>query len=156
MKKNLLFFAALAMATVALTACSNKEEGANAANDESVVGATDGLQTDTETSEAIFTESPGQLDETTPTGDVTVEDVTATDDDKSIIDKAKEGYEKAKEAGQNVADKAKEGYDKAKEAGQNVADKAKEGYDKTKEAGKTAIDKTKEGINKAVDKVKNL
>ena len=138
MKKNLLFFAALAMATVALTACSSKEEGANAANDESVVGATDGLETDTETSEAIFTESPGQLDETTPTGDVTVEDVTATDDDKSIIDKAKEGYEKAKEAGQNVADKAKEG------------------YDKTKEAGKTAIDKTKEGINKAVDKVKNL
>lgn len=144
MKKNILFAAAIALSMAAIVSCSSKE-GQNAANDESVVGATDGLETDTETAEALMNEAPGQLVETTTTdSDITIEDVTAAGKEETgnIVDKAKE-------VGQTAVDKTKEGYEKAKEA-------VKTGYDKTTDAVKTGYEKTKDAVKEGIDKAKNL
>ena len=159
MKKKILFAAsAVALAIVTLTACSDKKEGVDAANDESVVGATDGMETDTEVTEEIFAESPGQLDstgETATTDNVTVEDVVANGKEagQNLIDKAKA-------AGETALDKTKEGYEKGKDAVVDTYGKAKDAtknaYEKTKDATKGAYDKAKDGVNNALDKVKNL
>ena len=122
--KKILFFAAAALAigTLCITSCSTKSEGRDAANDESVVGATDGLEVDAESSQAIMGESAAM--ENTENNDVTVEEVTP-ETTPTVADKAKAAVE--------------EGYAKTKEAVQK-------GAEKTKEAVKKGFEKTKEGV----------
>lgn len=150
MKKNFLLaaVAVLALGAATLTSCSNKE-GENAANDESVAGATEGLVEDQEAAEEIFEDAPGQLEgnatgteagATTVTSDeVTVEEVVANEVDK------------AKETGKGIVEKAVDG---VKNAAEKTGEGAKNVYEKGKEAGKKAVEKTKEGTQKAIDKTK--
>lgn len=171
MKKTFLFaaVAVLALGAATLTSCSNKE-GVNAANDESVVGSTEGMIEDQEASEQIFEDAPGQLEGNT-TGseapasgvavdEVTVEEVVANQADnakeagKGIVEKAVDGV---KTAAEKTGEGAKNVYEKTKEGAKNAYDKTKEGaknaYDKTKEGAKNAYDKTREGVTNLVNKL---
>lgn len=127
MKKSILFAAAACM--IAFASCS-KTEGENAANDESVVGATDGVE--------VIEESAGEVEgvETVPTE---VEATAETD-----APEVSEGTEAEKK---NLIDKAKETYEKGKDVVNEGVEKSKEVYEKSKDAVKEGVEKGKELIN---------
>lgn len=155
MKKFFLF--AAAVMALSMASCSNSKEGANAANDESVVGATDGLQTDATSSEAIMGVS---AETTADTSDATTE----SEDTLSVGDHMKEAAKQTGEAAKEVYEKSKgavtDTYAKSKEAVTNTYEKSKEAvtnaatttYEKSKEAVKKAADKTADEAKKILNK----
>lgn len=129
MKKNILFAAAV-VSMVAFASCS-KSEGENAANDESVAGATDGMEVIEESATEI--EAPAvETPEVQPVEETVAVETTEAQDNKTIVDKAKDVYEKGKDVVNEGVDKSKEAYQKSKEAVKEGVEKGKELLNKVK------------------------
>lgn len=128
MKKNIFFAAALVFGMISFASCSSSE-GENAANDESVAGATDGVEVVDES--ATVVEGCGACADSTQCAscaegvcpEVTECAACPESDGKTIVEKGKEVVEKGK-------DVVKEGVEKGKEA----IEKGKEAVEKGKEA----------------------
>ena len=139
MKKNLFFAAVFVLGMTALGSCSSSE-GDNAANDESVVGATDGMETVDESAVEVENtdELPGNIigEETTVTQTEATEE-TGTEDGKSLVEKGKDLLEKGKDA-------VEKGKDVVVEKGKDAVDKSKDLLEK----GKDAVEKGKDMLEK--------
>lgn len=124
MKKNIFFAALLAFGMVALGSCS-KTEGENAANAESVEGATDGVEVIQESAEEF--ESVDSV--AVPTEEM--QDAVATEaEGQNLIEKGKEAVEKGKE----VVEKGKEVYEDGKNKVTDLVQKGKDAVEKGKDA----------------------